>query len=265
MHRRRLLALGVGGAAVVGGAVAYGLSRGDGLWPGGPGGEAGQPRCVDASSLQRSTSIGGSRLVYEVTQRATGFGFDAGFHTQLARWLADWNSTSRYRGVGEIWSYGAHVNKDGCASWHAAGRAFDISRLRAGRTLLVSCRTDLWPEVSPDQRAVLTRRYWTLAASLHLHFAYVLTHHFDDLHRNHIHVDNGVSGSDMSRFSTSSRVQTQAVQAICAAIWDRPGEVSGEWSDAKRQVAPVLDDLGVGRLTTQRHWQAFLRASVARG
>ena len=165
----------------------------------------------------------------------------------------------------EIWGYGAYVPKDDCHSWHAAGRGFDISRLRAGSTLLVSAREDLWHETTPERQVDLRRRYWTLGASLHLHLAYVLSHHFDDLHRNHFHVDNGVSGSAMSSFDRGSRVQIQAVQAICGSIWGRPGEVTGEWSDAKGQVSPVLDELGLRDLRKQQTWQAFLRASVARG
>ncbi|WP_203567695.1 extensin family protein [Aestuariimicrobium ganziense] len=270
---RRGLVLGTAGfgLGVLGGAAV--LRRmadqaGPGVpWPteGGDPAEREQAECVDASSLLRTDTIGSARLVYEVNGRASSMGFDPGFHRQLTTWLADWNTTSRYRGVRDLWSYGAHVNKDGCRSWHASGRAFDISRLRAGDNLLVSCRTDLWHEVSPARRTDLTRRYWTLAASLHLHFAYVLTHHFDARHDNHIHVDNSVSGSGMSRFTTRSRVQNQAVQAICASIWGRGGDVTGEWNDARRQVTPVLDDLGLGNLTKQETWQRFLRASVARG
>lgn len=190
----------------------------------GGGGLSRQASCTDAASLLRASAVGRAGLVYEVTGEPSSMSFDGGFHAQLARWLDDWNATSRRGCVRELWSYGAHVNKDGCRSWHAAGRAFDISRLRAGDELLVSCRTDLWDEVSPARRTDVTRAYWTLAASLHLHFAHVLTHHFDSLHANHIHVDNGASGSSMSRFRTGSRVQNQA----------RAGDLSGDLGKAGR-------------------------------
>lgn len=270
--RRRVSRRGLGiaaGAAVVGGG-GWALTHrnpADSLIPSTLPGAGSEPHawCADPSSLKRTGAIGSAELVYEVDQKATPMRFDPGFHSQLVRWLADWNTTSRYGGVQQLWSYGAHVAKDGCASWHANGRAFDFSRLRAGNTLLVSCRTDLWHEAAPERQRELARRYWTLAASLHLHFAYVLTVHFDALHANHIHVDNGISGSAMSRFDPTSRVQNQAVQAISQTIWGRPGQVSGEWSDTREQVGPVLAELGLRDLSKQTTWQAFLRASVARG
>ena len=190
---------------------------------------------------------------------------DGAFAAQLDRWLADWNATSRHPGATQLWSYGAHVTKDECRSWHANGRAFDISRLRAGDRLLVSARTDLWHTVDADQQERLRRRYWALTASLSLHFSYVLHHHFDPAHANHLHVDNAVSGNGMSRFEKRSRVQNQTVQAICQTLWGQPGEVTGEWSDTRAQAGPVLDRLGLSDLGRQESWQAFLRASVPRG
>lgn len=228
-------------------------------------GEGPHASCADPDALLRTDQLGSAGIIYELDDTRQAMRFQQGFHGQLERWLADWNKTSRYGGVREVWSYGAYVPKDDCHSWHAEGRAFDISRLRSGNKLLVSCRTDLWNEVDPARRVQLERRYWTLAASLHLHFAYVLTHHFDDLHRNHIHVDNGVSGSRMSTFDRQSRVQNQAVQAICLSLWGRPGEVTGAWEDTRTIASPVLADLGISDLRKQATWQAFLRASVARG
>lgn len=220
--------------------------------------------CADPASLVTRSTIGNAELVYEIDQKPQPMKFDAGFHDQLTSWLKDWNATNPYGPVSEIWGYGAYVPKDGCRSWHAAGRGFDISRLRSGGDLLVSAREDLWDEVSAERRAELKRRYWRLGASLNLHFAYVLSYRFDKLHRNHFHIDNGVSESGMSRFNSRSRVQNQSVQEICANLWGQPGEVTGEWSDAKKQVAPVLDQLGLGSLARQQNWQGFLRASVRR-
>ena len=264
--RRAVLAAGLG----VVGLAGFGLYRHLSPFGSEPDGYSDQDQgsgadCVDPSTLTSTGTLGGAALVYEVNRRPTAMRFNPDFLTQLKSWLKDFNDTSRYRGVTGIDSYGAHVAKDGCRSWHAAGRAFDIARLRSGSTTLVSCRTDLFGEQSPAQQQSLTRRYWTLAASLHLHFAYVLTHHFDDLHRNHIHVDNGVSGAGMSRFDPDSRVQNQAVEAICTTIWGRTGTVTGSWDSAREQVAPVLAELGVKDLTRQQTWQSFLRASVKRG
>ena len=271
LKRRTLLAAGGAATATAAGAGLVEAwrrfplaSATDAPW-GTDAGEQPRASCVDPSSLLNTGRLGSAALVYEIDQKPQPMRFKAGFHTQLQRWLADWNTSSRYSGVRQVWSYGAYVPKDDCRSWHAEGRAFDISRLRSGDTLLVSCRADLWDEVDATRRATLTRRYWTLAASLHLHFAYVLTHHFDEAHRNHIHVDNGISGTGMSTFDRGSRVQNQAVQAVCLALWGREGEVSGEWSDTRTIAGPVLDQVGVSDLRKQATWQAFLRASVARG
>lgn len=266
--RRGLL---VGGAATLG-LAGLGLAGLETLrtGPGLPGigggvGPRGKPTCLDASQLASASRIGRARIIYEPTGKPATMRFDAGFLGQLEAWMADFEATSRYGGSTEVWSYGAHVVKDQCRSWHANGRAFDISRLRIGSTPVVSAREDLWHEASAERQAELRRRYWTLAASLHLHFAYVLTHHFDPEHRNHIHVDNGLSGSGMSSFSRGSRVQNQAVQAICQSIWGQQGEVTGQWDETQDQAGPVLAELGLRDLRRQETWQAFLRASVQRG
>ncbi|MGO4958470.1 hypothetical protein ACTQ49_14600, partial [Luteococcus sp. Sow4_B9] len=162
-------------------------------------------------------------------------------------------------------SQGAYFPKDNCKSWHAAGRALDFAQLRRGNEVLVNCRTDLWPGQDEAIRTDLVRRYWTLAASLNLHFEYVLTHHFDDEHANHIHVDNGISGEGFSTFHRRSQVQNQSVQAICLALWGREGQVTGQWEDTEPMVSPVLDELQLGDLRGQENWHAFLRASVRRG
>lgn len=273
--RRGLLlgTLGVGAAGAsawalsgAGDAPAIDALSGGGLPGSGSGADDGpHATCADPSTLKKAGRIGSAALVYEIDERPRPMSFDAGFHAQLSAWLADWNATSRHGGVKQIWSYGAWVAKDECHSWHANGRAFDIAHLMAGDDVLVSCRTDLWGQVAPARRRALEKGYWALAASLHLHFAHVLTHHFDELHRNHIHVDNGISGAGMSSFDPSPRVQNQAVQAICASLWVQDGAVTGEWSDTRRQVAPVLSRLGVTDLRRQKTWQSFLRSSVRRG
>ena len=94
----------------------------------------------------------------------------------------------------------------------------------------------------------------------------MLTYRFDAAHANHIHVDNGMSGAGRSTFSGRSRVQNQAVQAICQYIWSLPAPDTGRWDAATRDaVRTVLEGLGVrGSLTNQEVWQEFLHASVAR-
>lgn len=224
-----------------------------------------QATCVDGESLAQHDTVGAARIVYEVDQSATSMRFDAGFHRQLVAWLDDWQASNPYGPADQLWSQGAFYPKDGCASWHAAGRALDFARLKHGDDLLVTCRRDLWQGLSASDVETWEKRYWCLAASLNLHFEYVLTHLFDDEHVNHIHVDNGVSGSGASTFRSTSRVQNQSVQAICRTLWGVEGEVTGAWADTQRMSEGVLRSLRAGDLREQGHWQAFLRASVGRG
>ena len=79
---------------------------------------------------------------------------------------------------------------------------------------VVSCRYDRWRTAPPAELEAARRAYWAVAAGLHLRFAYVLTYLYDAQHDNHIHIDNGRSGPDLSTFRPRSRVQVQAVQAI---------------------------------------------------
>lgn len=225
--------------------------------------------CVPRTALTAISRLDGIPLVYEVNERGSSFPIEPGFLAQLETWQQYWREHSGLPVHDQVWTYGAWVDGGAtCSSWHGAGRAFDISRLRAKGSPIVSCREDLWSKLPAEQAAGHRRRYWALAASLHLHFAYVLTYLFDAAHRNHIHVDNGVSGTGMSRFDKTSRVQNQALQAICSHLWDTPIEVTGVWDDAtKRATSQVLERLerSGDAATNDDNWVALLTASVGRG
>lgn len=267
MTSRRTLLTGVGatGVAAVGGAI---LLRGcDSTAPTStPSGEP-DASCVAQSALPLHAQVGDAGLVYEEDHRPRSFAFDAGFHARLGRWLADW------RGLGGplapvtgIDTYGAWTDGGtACNSWHNAGRAFDIARLRRGDATLVSCRQDLWQGLAPAERDAYRRAYWRLAAHLHARFAYVLTYLFDDLHRNHIHVDNGVSAAAAPAFRTDSRVQNQAVQASCTYVWGVECPLSGTWdAETRRASGKVLDRLGAsGDLTRGDNWTRFMNNTAA--
>jgi hypothetical protein len=221
-------------------------------------------RCVPRDTLDAHRALAGTPLVYEPTGKQSTFWFEPGFRTQLETWantFADtWGRTAQWRTYG-TWTDG----RSACDSWHNSGRAFDLAgvRLRDGST--VSCRYDRWRSGSSAALRQSRRAYWILAASLHRHFAYVLTYLYNDDHANHIHVDNGRSGSELSRFSTRSRVQVQAVQAITAYLWDEPVELTGGWDSATRKASGrVLDRLGAsGDLTDSvDNWRSFLTASA---
>jgi hypothetical protein len=225
-------------------------------------------QCVARDTLPSFSRVGGIPIHYEIDGAARAFHYDSGFHSQLETWLTDWLDTSGLPVPTRIDSYGAWTDGGSrCDSWHNAGRAFDLARLRGDGRTLVSCRQDLWAEQSVTTQARLRRGYWALAAHLHIHFAYVLTYLYDTLHRNHIHIDNGSSGSDLSRFRSGSRVQVQAVQATARYLWDEPVEISGRWDAATRSASGrVLGTLGRSDdLTDSGNWHAYLRACARRG
>lgn len=277
LSRRSALGLGVGGVVLLGGGAAALAMRsddpslpavvGDGSVPGGIDTSTRGKLCVPASSMTSYARVGRARLQYEVDHTVRPFPFQPAFHAQVERWLADFPRLTGFDTPTLIATFGAYVEGgSNCHSYHAAGRAFDIARLSAGDTI-VSCREDIWSRYTGRRLAYHLNAYWRLAATLHLHFAYVLTHHFDPLHRNHIHIDNAVSESGMSRFDPQSRVQNQAVEAICTHLWGRHTPVTGAWDEATRASSrAVLRRLGrSGDLTTVANWRAFLKASAARG
>lgn len=168
----------------------------------------------------------------------------------------------------EVWTYGSWTDGgSACDSWHHSGRAFDVARVVLVDGSVVSCRYDQWRTRSGARLEDARRRYWALAASLHLRFAYVLTYLYDDQHANHIHVDNSRSGNGDSTFSPRSTVQVQAVQALCTYLWGTPVDLSGRWDAATRTAAGgVLTGLGLeDEMDASGSWGGFLRASVARG
>jgi len=131
----------------------------------------------------------------------------------------------------------------------------------------VSCRYDIWSTYTGSRLSLFRTRYWALAASLHLHFEYVLTHLYNADHHNHIHIDNGRSGSGLSSFDTDSVSQVQAVQAILTHLWDKPVPITGQWNRQTRNATgDVLDDTEVGGTIDDGddHWRTFLRQSAQR-
>ncbi|MFC7620990.1 hypothetical protein [Microlunatus sp. GCM10028923] len=223
-----------------------------------------RPTCVRAGELTGHEDLGGAPLIYEIDERGRTFRFDDAFHDRLIDWLGFFRSETGVE-FDELRTYGSWTDGEPrCSSWHNAGRAFDLARLRSGGRDLMSARYDLWGGSAP---AATLRRYWATAASLHHHFADVLTYLFDDAHRNHLHVDNGVTGTGLSTFrGGASRVQNHAVQAICTYVWGQPAPLDGEWAEPTRSVVTkITSELGVGGdLTDDKTWREFLRASTAR-
>lgn len=264
LNRRSLLTLAAAGGAalLLGGCSSLpGTTRSD---------ESDTPdRCVARASLAEHKTLLGLPLVYEISERRESFAFEPGFHTQLNGWLGSYREQYGLAAPDQVWTYGAYVDGGSdCGSWHAAGRAFDLSRLRLPGGDFVSCRYDRWRSSAGTDLQRALRRYWALAASLHHDFAYVLTYEYNATHVNHIHVDNGRSGGKLSTFSTSSTSQLQAVQAICTHLWDEPVTVTGRWdADTRAASSRVLDRIGHGGDLddSATAWRTFLKASVPRG
>lgn len=255
---RRSLVLGAGAAALAGCGLVPPLPEPEPRPTG--------ARCVVASNLTAYARVGSARLVYEPSGRVQRFRFDEGFHRQLDAWHQSWRQLSGLPGHDRIGTYGAWVDGAGeCDSFHHEGRAFDLARL-GGRSPVVSARFDQWGSSPAASRRNAERRYWALAASLHAHFAYVLTYLYDDLHHNHLHIDNGRSGDRPPTFSGRSRVQNQAVQAICTHLWDEPLDITGRWDLATRRATDrVLEQIGAGgSLTDEGAWVALMTASTSR-
>lgn len=257
--------------ALLGGTLATGLTGLAGLagcTPSDPSIGQVDAYCVSRDTLERRSSVGGLPLVYEPTDRRQAFWFDAGFAGQLDTWVGEL-ATDLGQPAIRLDTYGSWIDGRGqCDSWHHSGRAFDLARVRLADGRVVSCRYDLLRDGAAAEVEAGLRSYWALAAGLHLRFAYVLTYLYNDRHANHIHLDNGRSGSDLSTFQPRSRVQVQAVQAMLTYLWAEPVELTGRWNGPTRAAARrVGDQLGLTTdlEDTPESWHGFLRASATRG
>jgi hypothetical protein len=252
----------LGGALAVGFAGLAGCTPGRGLDP-----DRVEATCVARDRLERRRTIAGLPLVYEPTGMRSSFWFDAGFAGQLDTWAAE---LAQHLGgsLQQLTTYGSWIDGRGrCDSWHHSGRAFDLARVTLTDGRVVSCRYDLWRTAPPAELEASRRAYWVVAAGLHLRFAYVLTYLYNARHANHIHLDNGRSGADLSTFAPRSRVQVHAVQAMISYLWAEPVEINGSWDSATRAASRrVLDQLAIDAdLTDTESWHGFLRGTVARG
>jgi hypothetical protein len=263
LSRRRLLGL-AGGLAV---PALAGCSV-PGAGPAGVGpGPFERAGCVPRNALETHRTLAGLPLVYEVNGRRSPFRFDGPFFAQLEAWAEGLEEPLAAR-PREVRTYGSWTDGGSdCDSWHHAGRAFDLARLRLADGSEVSCRYDQWRRAEGARLDQARRRYWALAAGLHQRFAYVLTYLYDAQHANHIHIDNGRSGDGAPTFSARSRVQVQAVQAICRYLWSEPVELTGTWDRGTRAAAGrVLSTLGLDDdLGVPESWSGFLGASATAG
>ena len=233
LSRRGLLGLGLGLTAAATGLA--GCSTDGSVLPDLPDVRRERPSCVARSSLPRYDRLAGLPLVYEVNRRRSEFAIDEGFAGQLEAWLTDLRELTGWS-LRQVRTYGTWTNGGtDCSSWHNAGRAFDLARLRREDGTDVSCRYDLWRDTSGGELSAARGPTgpWPPA---HQHFAYVLTYLYNAQHHNHIHLDNGRSGSSRPP-SAAGPAQVQAVQGILTHLWDAPVEVTGRWDAPTRDAA----------------------------
>lgn len=252
---------------LLGGALAAGVVGLAGCTPGSEPDRV-AAYCVSRNTVERRSTLGGLPMGYEPTGRRQAFWFDSGFAGQLDTWVSE-----LARDLGQppngLDTYGSWIDGRGqCDSWHHSGRAFDLAGVRLVDGRVVSCRYDLWRDRPATELEAARRAYWALAAGLHLRFADVLTYLYGERHANHIHLDNGRSGPDLSTFRARSRVQVQAVQALLSYLWADPVELTGRWDGPTRAASRrVLDQLGLDADLEDGvgSWPGFLRATATRG
>jgi hypothetical protein len=261
MNRRSVIGAGIGGMLGIAGLA--GCSSGGPLPTPGP-----EPTCSARGEVVPHRELNGARLIYDISGNAQSFRFEPAFFGQLSAWLGDYLELSGTARPDTVSTFGSWLDGEpDCDSWHDSGRAFDLARLITDGTVEVSCRYDLWRGYTGAELERVRTRYWALAASAHLHFASVLTYLYNTDHHNHIHLDNGTSGDELSSFNRRSRAQVQAVQGMLSYVWDRPVEITGRWDRATaRACRDVLSGTDTsGDLTDGRdQWHAFLRATTRR-
>ncbi|MEP6798808.1 MAG: hypothetical protein ABI890_11700 [Lapillicoccus sp.] len=291
--------LGVGALGGLGAVLHAAASRGEGSAPppavSDPPRPTARPACVGSSSLPIRRTLGGARLIYDISGEPADFHLDTTFTAQLEAWLPRHVADSGLGAPAQVWTFGTWIDgttsaedssgqnptpaatttatnattgASGCTSWHNAGRAFDLSRLVGpDGTVLVSARYDRWSAFPDAQMVPIRRAYWRTVAGLHRDFDSVLTYLFDGLHHNHIHIDNGLMDAKGSEFRTRSTVQVQAVQAMCTYVWGRAVNITGDWDDATREAtSAVLDTAGLGGHLTDGvdAWHGFLTETLRR-
>jgi hypothetical protein len=255
MSRRRLLSLTAMGA----GAAALGTL-----------GALGSAAPASAA-LASHNEVNGQLTYYEIGGAASSFQYDPGFYSRLETWNQFWYTHTPTTWVKplRLYTYGAYVNKPGA---HGLGRAFDLSQLwvTSGGSPVRTFwgRHDLWQNLTGNALTTQLRWYWGTAASLHYHFRNVLTYPYNIDHRNHIHIDDLVSGAGLAHFDTTSVAQVKHVQACCTYVWGYPTAIDGVWgSQSSANSARALARGGYsGTLTSaSANWQNFNRITTEYG
>ena len=272
ISRRGILAAAAAGSAMA--LIGSGTSNADpGEYHAAPDGPTTSPADGPTTlALVTKSTIYGYPTYYEDTGAATSFRYEPAFHSRLETWFVRFilRSPNNWVNPQRIYSYGAYVNKTGM---HGQGRAFDLTRIRVTDENTGSLfdafngRYDQWQNYTGDALTTVRKRYWGTLATLHYSFRHVISHLDNSEHHNHVHIDNAVSGSGDSSYSTSSSTQTLYVQAACRYIWGYQTAIDGQWGpQTQRDSSAALARAGSdGVITTQSRWLAFNTATASMG
>ncbi|MEQ4301934.1 hypothetical protein ABNF97_11185 [Plantactinospora sp. B6F1] len=153
--------------------------------------------------------------------------YDAAFYHRVEYFLEDWYYLlpDHWRNPMRINVLGVHVDK--ANSWHMYGRAIDFASISmldsngGNRFTAFECAVDTWG--TKRDFNIDRRRYWAAVAAINYRSADVLHYLYNAEHRNHVHMDNGRSGTaTTTTFNSGSPVLVKTVQACLTYIWASP-------------------------------------------
>lgn len=219
------------------------------------------------------SEIWGAPTYYEVTGAAASFGYEPTFYGRLETFLSFWfaNTPVTWLEPMRVYTYGAHTDSRPSVA-HNAGRGFDLTRIyttvNGSLTRVFNGRYDQWRSLTGSSLTTTRRWYWATAAGAHYHFRNVLTYPYNSDHWSHIHIDNLVSGSGNSTFTTTSEAQVKHVQACCTYIWGYSTAIDGAWGpqtdgNSRRVLSRIGRSGGLTSSTT--NWLEFNRTSLRFG
>jgi hypothetical protein len=224
---------------------------------------------LSALALVTHSEVNNEPTYYEVTGNLSSFRYEPAFYDRMEIWHRAWRAWTPYHWTAphELYCYGVYVNKPGM---HGQGRAFDLARMRITnrntgvKFTAFNGRYDQWRGSTGEALTTERVRYWGTLASLHYHFRHVISYLDDSAHHNHVHIDNAISGSGNSSYSTSSTTQTYYVQAACRYLWGYDTGIDGEWGpQTQGHSSDVLRRVGSdGSITTQSRWLTFCKSSA---
>jgi hypothetical protein len=263
LSRRRLLRAGAGvGALALGGAA---------LLTGTPAQAHGT--LMSASEIANSPTYYQDLDTGQTALTPTTFQYQPNLYAKLEEWLQDYFLHTPWSFQAPVYVLLAGTHVDTGSGMHPYGRAADIGGITMYNAVYgtrfepLNGKWHMWRN-DPVHMEEIRRWYWGGVCLLNKYFKWVLHYHFNDIHHNHIHVDNEQSDGTYSTFSTGSRSQVQTVQAACNYIYGMGTAIDGVWGpQTQSHSSTVLYYSGwSGSITSsQNHWHRFLWTAFRAG